>query len=412
MNLCKATVKQALSGLPTARCRPLRRLLALKGLPPCPKVDRMPLKTPSLEAWFNRHEPGAAYSLGGTMVQTWKGEALQAFLPDDWGPGRFEFGYVPTPGSRSTRSLVAADYGLDPDEVFLTVGATEANLAILTGMLRPGTNVVLQDPLYYQFEAIARDQGAEVRHWTLSADPTAEPDLAALEALIDADTRLVVLNTPHNPTGRTLSEATLRGVVGLVEAQPHAHLLIDEIYRGVGPLATPSALDLSDRVLVTDAVSKRWSLPGLRLGWVASRSTELMACLPYHEHATCCVSRLSEQVIEALWPRREALFAENRRVTDRNRTMFGLWLGAVSDLLTGEVPPAGVVTLVWPTFDPDDQEVARALREDFGLFVLPGSTLGYPGSLRVGFGHRDPVALTEALARFETGLRALAGRWA
>ncbi len=372
----------------------------------------MPLTTPPLEAWFNQHEPGAAYSLGGTMVQPWKGEALQAYLPDDWGPARFEYGYVATPGSVSLRRLIAADYGLTPDELFLTAGATEANLAVLTGMLHPGDNVVLQDPLYYQFEAIARDRGAEVRRWTLPANPTADPDLAALSPLIDDRTRLVVLNTPHNPTGRTLSEATLRSVVALVEARPRAHLLIDEIYRGVGPLATPSSLELSDRVLVTDAVSKRWALPGLRLGWVASRSPELAACLPYHEHATCCVSRLSEQVIEALWPRREALFAENRRVTEINRTLFGLWLPEMSSLITGQVPPSGVVTLVWPTFDPDDREVARALREDFGLFVLPGSTLGYPGALRVGFGHRDAVALTEALARFETGLRSLAGRWA
>lgn len=370
----------------------------------------MPLTTPALEAWFNQHEPGAAYSLGGTMVQTWTGEALQAYLPEGWGPQAFEFGYVPTPGSLSLRKLLATDYDLPSDQLFLTAGATEANLAVLAGMLAPGANVVLQDPIYYQFEAIARDLGAEVRAWRLAADPEAAPDLDALSALIDAETRLVVLNTPHNPTGRTLNESTLRSVAGLVEAQPDTHLLIDEIYRGVGPLATPSALALSDRVIVTDAVSKRWALPGLRLGWVASRSARLAACLPYHEHATCCVSRLSEQVIEALWPRREELFAENRRVADRNRTMFGLWLAQFAEIVAGQVPPAGVVTLVWPSFDSDDRRVARALREDFGLFVLPGSTLGYPGALRVGFGHRDPAALAAALARLETGLRALAGR--
>jgi len=372
----------------------------------------MPLNTPLLEAWFNQHEPGATYSLGGTMVQPWTGETLQAYLPEDWGPHRFEFGYVPTPGSLSLRTLLASDYDLRPEELFLTAGATEANLSVLTGMLRAGSNVVLQDPLYYQFEAIARELGAEVRRWTLPADPSLEPDLSALERLIDAKTQLVVLNTPHNPTGRTLSEASLKAIVELVEAQPDAHVLIDEIYRGVGPHAAPSALGLGDRVIVTDAVSKRWALPGLRLGWVASRSSRLQACLPYHEHATCCVSRLSEQIIEALWPRREELFAENRRVTERNRQMFDLWLASVSGLIAGALPPAGVVTLVWPRFDTDDREVARALREDFGLFVLPGSTLGYPGALRVGFGQRDPLMLVETLARFETGLKALAERWA
>lgn len=371
----------------------------------------MPLTTPQLEAWFNRHEPGAAYSLGGTMIQPWTGEGLAAYLPEGWGPRALEFGYVPTPGSRSLRALIAGDYGLEPDDLFLTAGATEANLAVLTGMLQGGGNVVLQDPLYYQFEAIARALGCEVRPWRLPADPGAAPDCSALADLLDAETRLVVLNTPHNPTGRTFDEATLEAIVAMVEAQPRAHLLVDEIYRGVGPLMRPSALGLSERVFVTDAVSKRWSLPGLRLGWVASRSPRLASVLPYHEHATCCVSRVSEQVVEALWPRREALFAELRRLAERNRAMVAMWLEAQADLLVGELPPSGVVTLLWPRKGQDDREVARALREDFDLFVLPGSTLGYPGALRVGFGHRDPAVLTAALARLETGLRALAGRW-
>jgi aspartate/methionine/tyrosine aminotransferase len=367
----------------------------------------MPLFTPALEAWFNRYEAGAAHSLGSTMVQPWKGEELAPYFPEGWGSAAFEFGYVPTPGSRSLRELIAAEDGLAADDLFLTAGATEANHAVLRGLLRAGDSVVLQDPLYYQFAGLAAEIGAEVRRWPLAPDPRAEVDLSALAGLIDASTRLVVLNTPHNPTGRCLDETTLRAIARLVEARPRAFLLVDEIYRGVGHDLAPSAVTLSPRAIVTNAVSKRWCLPGLRLGWVATRSDALKACLPYHEYATCCVSRLSEQVIEALWPRREELFAENRAIAARNRDRFGAWLEGMKDLVAGAVPPVGVVTLLWPRAE-DDQRLAARLREEFGVFCLPGSTLGYPGALRVGFGHRAPDALEAAFAQLERGLRQLA----
>ncbi|HEY9898788.1 MAG TPA: aminotransferase class I/II-fold pyridoxal phosphate-dependent enzyme [Pantanalinema sp.] len=369
----------------------------------------MPLATPALEAWFNRYEAGATHSLGGTMVQPWRGEDLAPYFPEGWGPAAFEFGYVPTPGSHSLRALISSELAIDADDLFLTAGATEANHAVLRGMLRAGDSVVLQDPLYYQFAGLAEEIGAEVRRWTLGADPRDAIDLEALASLVDDSTRLVVLNTPHNPTGRCLDQASLQAIARIVEALPRAHLLVDEIYRGVGIDLAPSAVTISDRAIVTNAVSKRWCLPGLRLGWVATRSGEIKACLPYHEYATCCVSRLSEQVIEALWPRREELFEENRAIASRNRRCFGEWLEKVGDLVGGVVPPVGVVTLLWPHAE-DDRQLCARLREEFGLFCLPGSTLGYAGALRVGFGHRDPAALAEALDRLEAGLRRLAPR--
>lgn len=367
----------------------------------------MKLKTPALEAWFNRYEAGAAHSLGGTMVQTWEGAALAPYFPEGWGPASFAFGYVPTPGSRALRGLIASEVGLDADAIILTAGATEANHAVLRGMLAKGDSVVLQDPLYYQFAGLCAELGVEVRPWRLPADPRQAPDLEALAGLIDDTTRLVVLNTPHNPTGRCLDEGTLRAIARLVEARPRAHLLVDEIYRGVGIDEAPSAVTLSARAIVTNAVSKRWCLPGLRLGWIASRSEALEACLPYHEYATCCVSRLSEQVIEALWPRREELFAENQAIAARNRERFAAWLFEAQDVVAGALPPVGVVTLLWPHVE-DDEQLAARLREEFGVFCLPGSTLGYPGALRVGFGHRAPGALDLALDRLAEGLRRLA----
>lgn len=341
------------------------------------------------------------------MVTPWDGAALQAFLPEDWGLNQLHFGYVPTPGSEHLRSLIAAEETLAPEHVILTTGATEANHTVLSALLRPGDNVILQDPLYYQFEGIARDRKAAVRRWSFPVDPTLSPDLEALAALLDGKTRLVILNTPHNPTGRSLSTGFLRELFRLVEEHSDAYVLVDEIYRGVGEPLSSSATSLSERAIVTSAVSKRWSLPGLRLGWIASRSAVLSALRPYHEHATCCVSALSEQLLLALWPRRTELFAANHAVIERNRPIFVEWLERCDSLVEGFIPPGGVMTLLFPRIDQTDRGIARALREQVGLFCLPGSALGVPGALRVGFGHREESSLRQGLAALEQGLKSL-----
>ncbi len=358
----------------------------------------MKLASPSLEAWFNRYQDGATHQLGGTMIAPLPGPRLAALLPDEWTPARLETGYTSTPGSDVLRRGIAAEDGLSAEHVILTAGATEANAAVLMALLEPGCNVVLQDPLYYQFSALAEGLGVGVRRWTLPADPFAPPDLSALEALLDAKTRLVILNTPHNPTGRVLPEDLLTAIARHVEALPDCYLLVDEIYRGVTPPSPPSIATLSPRGIAVNAVSKLWSLPGMRLGWLMAADPGVVKrVLAWHEHLSCSVSRMSEQMVEWLWPRRDVIWQEHSAIAARNRQIVADWLPTVTPHATGVLPPAGVMTLVWPQGEADDMALARRLREHHDCFVVPGSCLGYPGALRIGFGHRDPDVLRAAL---------------
>ncbi len=341
------------------------------------------------------------------MIAPLPGPTLAAYLPAGWSPALLETGYTSTPGSETLRAAIAAEDDLDPDQLILTHGATEANAAVLMALLEPGCNLVLQDPLYYQFAALAEGLGAEVRRWTLPADPIAPPDLDRLRALIDPRTRLVVLNTPHNPTGRILSVETLQAIARHVEALPDTYLLVDEIYRGVTPGHVPSIVSLSERGIAVNALSKRWSLPGLRLGWAACADRRMTSrVLAWHEHMTCSVSRMSEQMLEWLWPRREELWAENQAIAERNRERVAAWLPTVAEFARGVLPPAGVMTLIWPHGEQDDTALARRLREEHDCFVVPGACLGYPGALRIGFGHRNPEALEGALAQLRLALAA------
>lgn len=339
------------------------------------------------------------------MVSPLPGDRLSALLPSGWSPRSLDLSYSTTPGAASLRDAIARLDGLSADHLILTHGATEANAAAILALGEPGCNLVVQDPLYYQVAALASGLGFEVRRWTLPADPRAPVDLDQLSALLDSRTRLVVLNTPHNPTGRVLSSDTLQAIARRVEALRDCHLLVDEIYRGVTPPVGESIVNLTERGIAVNSVSKRWSLPGLRLGWAACASPDLARrLLAWHEHMTCSVSRLGEQLLEGLWPRREELWAENAAIAARNRLVFERWRQGLSGAFDVAMPPAGVMTLVGLGGNPDDRRVARDLRERHDCFVVPGSCVGYPGMLRVGFGHRDVEALEAALERLALAL--------
>ncbi|MBI6547114.1 MAG: pyridoxal phosphate-dependent aminotransferase [Cyanobacteria bacterium NC_groundwater_1444_Ag_S-0.65um_54_12] len=362
----------------------------------------MELCRPPLESWFNKHQPGSKFDLGGTMIPA-PLALLQAIFQRDM----LEVSYSPTTGSADLRLLLAEVEVLEPEDLFLTCGATAANTAALLAALRPGGAVVLQDPIYYQFEPWLLAHGIEIRHWRLPNEsachfPPAVGVTVSDEPPIDPRTCLVILNSPHNPTGRVLS---LEPIVHMIESLPDAYLLVDEVYRGVSPDGLATAALLSKRVVVTNSFAKRWGMPGLRLGWLACRDhVFLERALAWHEHLAHSPPRTSERMVVALWPELQVQLKESQRIAARNAALFSGWLVQVHGHCRGRLPRAGVTTLLhWPGLARhDDVALALHLRRQSGLFVVPGTFLGFPGTIRIGFGQRDPAELLAALAILET----------
>lgn len=357
----------------------------------------MPITPSPLERWFTTHPAPCALTVAPIAVQPPGWDQLAAWLPADWA-GSEALAYAEPQGDAALRGLIAESGGVEPERVLLTTGGVEANWMALAAVIRPGDRVIVQTPSYPQLACAAEALGAVVVPWTTPADPAEPVDLRALEALMAEPTRLVVLNTPHNPTGRVLDEATLRAIAGLVEGQPDAYWLVDEVYRGVGdaPLPPP-AVALSDRAIMTHSASKAMALPGLRVGWVVGPAEVVAAALPWMEHQTLALSGLSVGLLKAVWSHREALTDANRAVARRNRALVREWL-AEQPHLHGHVADSAVCFLLGAEGGLDDVPLAEAWYAERACFVIPGSTLGYPGTLRLGYGHRDEAALRAALA--------------
>jgi aspartate/methionine/tyrosine aminotransferase len=360
----------------------------------------MHVKASPLERWFTTHPGPYRHFLAGAGPAAWGSDTLASWVPPG-GPA-IDWGYEAPEGSPSLRAAVAAAEGLpDASHAVLTLGASEANFLALFATLRAGDEVVVQVPSYPQLACLAAATGASVVPWPVPADGGCAVDVTSLRGLLTARTRMVVLNAPHNPTGRTLGADEWRLLALAVRSHPRAVLLVDEVYRGVGPAEPLPGVIASvglERVLVTGSVSKAWGLPGARLGWLLGEPERLAEVVVWREHVGLALATPATAWVEALWPRRAAMEAANRSLVGANSAVLGAWARRWPCLYV-RTSDRSAACLVGLEGRPglDDVAVAEALYAVERLLVVPGSTLGHPGWLRVGYGHRDSGALERAL---------------
>ncbi|WP_193665606.1 pyridoxal phosphate-dependent aminotransferase [Nocardioides kribbensis] len=237
--------------------------------------------------------------------------------------------YAPGPGVPALRQAVARHqarhYGieLDPDtEVVVTTGATEGVAAALLGLLDPGDEVVLLEPSYDSYDAMVQMAGGVRRGVTLRA-PDFRLDADALRAAVTPRTRLLLLNSPHNPTGTVLTRAELQVVADVALAHDLV-VVTDEVYEHLVfddhehvPLATLPGM--AGRTLTLSSAGKSWSFTGWKVGWATGPADLVGAVLAAKQWLTFTSGApLQPAVAHALdhepdFPRRLAADLQQRR---------------------------------------------------------------------------------------------------
>jgi N-succinyldiaminopimelate aminotransferase len=194
--------------------------------------------------------------------------------------------YPPGPGIPELRQAIAAHqkrfYGLeiDPDtEVLVTAGATEAIAAAMLALLEPGDEVIALEPYYDSYAACIAMAGATRVPVTLRP-PDFRPDLDALRDAVTSRTRLILLNSPHNPTGMVLSPAELGAIAGLA-VERDLLVVTDEVYEHLvfdgAHLPIASLPGMRDRTVTISSAGKTFSFTGWKVGWVTGTSALVSA---------------------------------------------------------------------------------------------------------------------------------------
>ena len=292
--------------------------------------------------------------------------------------------YAITWGARPFREAIAAKtarfhpgWDIDPEtQITVTCGATEGMIAAMLGLLDPGDEVIVFEPFYENYGPDAILSGAVPRYVTLhEPDWSIDPD--ELRAAVTPRTRAIVVNSPHNPTGKVFRRDELELIAGL--CRDHDLLaLTDDIYEHIVyegehiPLATLPGM--ADRTVSIDSMSKTYSVTGWRVGWVIAAADLSVGIRRAHDFLTVgAAAPLQQAAVTALgFP--DAYYA---RLAADYRERRDTLLPALAEAGFRIHEPAGayyVMTDIRDLTDEDDVTFARRLILDPGVAGVPGSS--------------------------------------
>lgn len=364
----------------------------------------------ALERWMTRHEMNVTYDIAESGIQPlrladlleWEGAAQPATLRE---LVDLPLGYSEARGTLALRTAIAATYtGCTPENILVTTGAIEANYLLFSVLLEAGDHVVAPFPAYQQLFSVPRAIGCDVSLWELGPQTSYRYDVDALEPLVRPTTRLIVVNTPHNPTGAMLSPDELRRVYALAESVG-ATVLGDEAYRwlsvpGGAAFASPM-FEHGPRGISVGTVSKPFGLPGIRIGWIAADESVIAACWAARDYVSLSPGKLNDVIAQLAFKHRERILERNSDIIAANLESATAWIDRYPGILSWTAPRGGLLALLRYNLPIDSLELADLLATEYGVMLAPGSVFGLEHHLRIGIGQDPPI--------FRAGLAA-AGR--
>lgn len=321
--------------------------------------------------------------------------------------------YTQTNGTPDLRGAIASLHpGATTDHIQVTNGGSEANFVAVWHLVQPGDEVVVQVPAYLQTAGLVRAFGGSVRPWPMIRDAAGRwrADLERLPDLLSAKTRAIVISTPNNPTGARLDDGDLTAIAAAAD-RIGAWIISDEIYCGAefDGHDSPSMWGRSERVIVTNGLSKAYGLPGLRIGWAVAPPDVTAALWAHHDYTTIAPGALSDRLATiALDPAvRPTLLARTRAIVRENVERAETWLRSCGDTFTWTAPEAGAFVFARYGLDVNSTALTTRLREEESVLVVPGDAFGMDGYVRLGIGERADYVMA-GLDRFKALLDRLA----
>ncbi|MFZ5809389.1 MAG: aminotransferase class I/II-fold pyridoxal phosphate-dependent enzyme [Chloroflexota bacterium] len=368
----------------------------------------MPITPFKLERYFAQYEFKVQHLLSPSDCEALSLQELLQIADDQcralW--QNLRLGYTESTGHPLLRQEISQLYSTITAEHILVAAPEEAIYIAMHSLLRPGDHVISVFPAYQSLYEIARSLSCTVSFWEAKpADNCWQFDLQDLEDLIQPNTRLLVINFPHNPTGFLPSLSQYQQVIDIARSNK-LMLFSDEMYRFLEYTPSdqlPPACDLYDNALSLGGLSKSFALPGLRIGWLASCSKDLLnPCAVYKDYTTICSSAPSEILGLIALRNRGSIFQRNLAIIQHNLQTANQFFHRWSNLLAWLPPQAGSIALASWKGDISFAEVCRQLLDDKGLMVLPGEVFDLPANtFRLGLGR---TSFSLALSQFDVWL--------
>lgn len=326
--------------------------------------------------------------------------------------------YGPAAGEPELREAIALKLSVENGiptsafQVVVTNGGKQALYNLFQVLLGPGDELLLPSPYWLSYPEMAQLAGATVRLLPSAAAEGFRFDAGRLEAAITPASKLLVLNSPGNPTGAVLSRAELEAIADVLRRHPQVAVVCDEIYEF---LLTPGqehhsfgavAPDLLDRLFVVNGLAKGWAMTGWRIGYLAGPEAVLAAASALQSQSTSNVCSFAQYgALAAIRGPRDCVRAMAEQFNQR-RALLTAGLQAIAGLTL--TPPSGAF-YAFPdvsAFGLDSMTFCNRLLEQEGLAVVPGVAFGDDRCIRLSCA-ASPATIHDGLERLERFLASL-----
>ena len=366
----------------------------------------MKIETFALERWMTKYETCVKYDIAESGILPLTVNDLLSFEPSGDRSAildrllNIRLGYSEAPGTLELRQALAETYhNCEPHNILVTTGAIEANFLLFNVLLKAGDHVIAPHPAYQQLYSVPRAIGCDVSLWKVGPDSGCRYDVDELERLVTPKTRLIVVNTPHNPTGAMLSADELERVYDLAESVG-ALVMCDEAYRWLtipgGESLAPPIFNLGASGISVGTVSKPFGLPGLRIGWIAAGKETVAQCWAMRDYVSLSPGKLNDALALLAIKHRDRIVERNNRIISANLAAAKAWIARHSGILSWQPPRGGLLALLRYNLDIPSLELANKLAEQYSVMLAPGSAFGYENHLRIGIG-QDPSVFAAGL---------------
>jgi aspartate/methionine/tyrosine aminotransferase len=370
----------------------------------------MRLKLFFLERYFAKHEFSAQYLLSSSDCEAFYMEELLESA-DAQSLGLWEnlkLGYTDSSGHPVLRESIADIYKSVAADDILVVTPEEGIFLAMQALLGPGDHIVCTFPGYQSLYELARSMGCNVSLWKPDEERGWHFSLRRLENLIRDDTKMVIVNFPHNPTGYMPSHAGYTSLVDVVR-QSGAYLFSDEMYRFLEldrEATLPAGCDVYRRAISLSGLSKSFGLPGLRIGWVATRDHNILEQMRLlRDYTTICNSAPSEILgLMAVRDRVNIIARQMARIR-KNIKILDDFFSKHSDCASWNRPLGGSICFPRMSLTADTSEFCETLIGETGIMLVPSKIFQFGNHhVRIGFGRED---FPEIFARFSAYIDAL-----
>ncbi len=358
-----------------------------------------------LEEFWKKYEFSAPYLLCPSDAETWLLKDIVAMADSEtkalW--DNLSLGYTESPGLPLLRKEIAQLYdSLEADHILTTAGAEEGIYCAMHSLISEGDHVVIVSPSYQSLETLPQVLGAETTFIHLQSTNKWKLSFDQIQSAWRPSTKLLILVCPHNPTGTLLEQDVYEKMISLAR-KTGAYIFCDEVYRFLEideSKRLPAIVDGYEKGISLNVMTKSFGLAGLRIGWLASRDTDLLQkANSYKMYTSICNSAPSEILALIALKSKDRILKRNREIILHNVELLDAFVKRHPHSIRWVRPESGTIAFLELLLPISIDQFTEELVDQKGVLIMPATIFDCPGNFfRIGFGRKD---IPDVLNRFE-----------